>query len=88
MFIDTPGIHKPKTELGRRLNQRSIETLSAVDVVCFLIEATAEIGAGDRYIAGLLAEVGTPAILVVNKIDAAGPGRHPRPPGRGGGHAG
>jgi len=73
VFIDTPGIHKPKTELGRRLNQRSIETLSAVDVVCFVVEATAEIGAGDRYIAGLLAEVGTPAILVVNKIDAAGP---------------
>jgi GTP-binding protein Era len=73
VFIDTPGIHKPKTELGRRLNQRSIETLSAVDVVCFLIEATAPIGAGDRYIANLLAEAETPAILVVNKTDAAGP---------------
>ena len=73
VFIDTPGIHKPKTELGRRLNSRSTETLSAVDVVCFVLEATAEIGAGDRYIAGLLAEVGTPTILVVNKIDAAGP---------------
>jgi GTP-binding protein Era len=73
VFIDTPGIHKPKTELGRRLNQRSIETLSAVDVICFLIEATAPIGAGDRYIAGLLADVSTPAILVVNKTDAAGP---------------
>jgi GTP-binding protein Era len=73
VFIDTPGIHKPKTELGRRLNQRSIETLSAVDVVCLLIEATAPIGAGDRYIAGLLADVGTPAVLVVNKIDDASP---------------
>jgi GTP-binding protein Era len=73
VFIDTPGIHKPKTELGRRLNQRSIETLSAVDVICFLIEATAPIGAGDRYIAGLLADVSTPAILVLNKTDAAGP---------------
>jgi GTP-binding protein Era len=71
VFIDTPGIHKPKTELGRRLNQRSTDTLSAVDVVCFLIDATASIGAGDRYIAGLLAEVETPVILVVNKIDAA-----------------
>ena len=71
VFIDTPGIHKPKTELGRRLNQRSTDTLSAVDVVCFLIDATASIGAGDRYIAALLAEVETPAILVVNKIDAA-----------------
>ena len=73
MFIDTPGIHKPSTELGRRLNQRSLETFSAVDVVCFLIEAQAHIGAGDRYIAAALAEVGTPVILVVNKIDAAGP---------------
>jgi GTP-binding protein Era len=73
VFIDTPGIHKPKTELGRRLNQRSTDSLSAVDVICFLIDATAEIGAGDRYIAGLLAEVDTPVILVVNKTDAAGP---------------
>ena len=73
VFIDTPGIHKPKTELGRRLNQRSIETLGAVDVVCFLIEATAPIGAGDRYIAGLLRETETPVILVVNKTDSAGP---------------
>lgn len=73
VFIDTPGIHKPKTELGRRLNQRSIDTLDAVDVVCFLIEATAAIGAGDRYIAKLLGDVDTPVILVVNKIDAAGP---------------
>jgi GTP-binding protein Era len=71
VFIDTPGIHKPKTELGRRLNQRSTDTLSAVDVVCFLIDATAPIGPGDRYIAGLLAELDTPVILVVNKTDAA-----------------
>jgi GTP-binding protein Era len=73
VFIDTPGIHKPKTELGRRLNQRSTDTLSAVDVVCFLIDATAEIGAGDRYISGLLADVETPVILVVNKTDAVSP---------------
>jgi GTP-binding protein Era len=73
VFIDTPGIHKPKTELGRRLNQRSIETLEAVDVVCFLVDATAEIGAGDRYIAKLLGAVATPVILVVNKTDAAAP---------------
>jgi len=73
VFIDTPGIHKPKTELGRRLNQRSTDALSAVDVICFMIDATAPIGAGDRYIAGLLAEVGTPVILVVNKTDAAPP---------------
>ena len=73
VFIDTPGIHKPKTELGRRLNQRSLETLGAVDVVCFLVEANAPIGAGDRYIAGLLHKLETPVILVVNKTDDAAP---------------
>jgi len=73
VFIDTPGIHKPRTELGRRLNQRSTDAFSAVDVVCFLIDATAPIGAGDRYIANLLAEVDTAVILVVNKTDAAPP---------------
>jgi GTPase len=73
VFIDTPGIHKPRTELGRRLNQRSLDTLGAVDVVCFLIDATGPIGAGDRYIAGLLAELPTPVVLVVNKTDAARP---------------
>jgi GTPase len=72
VFIDTPGIHKPKTELGRRLNQRSTDTLSAVDVICFLLDVTGPIGAGDRYIAGLLANVDTPVIVVVNKTDAAG----------------
>jgi len=73
VFIDTPGIHKPRTELGRRLNQRSTDALSAVDVIVFLIEATASIGPGDRYIAGLVHQVDTPVILVVNKTDAAGP---------------
>ncbi len=72
VFIDTPGIHKPRTELGRRLNQRSLETLEAVDVACFLIEATAPIGAGDRFIAAALGEVDTPVVVVVNKVDAAG----------------
>jgi GTPase len=72
VFIDTPGIHKPRTELGRRLNQRSFDTLNAVDVVCFLVEANAPIGAGDRYIAGLLAEIPTPVVLALNKVDAAG----------------
>ena len=74
VFIDTPGIHKPRTELGRRLNQRSLETLEAVDVVCFLVEASAPIGAGDRFIAAALARVETPVVLVVNKVDAAGRG--------------
>jgi GTP-binding protein Era len=70
VFIDTPGVHKPRTELGRRLNQRAMETFAAVDAVCFLVEADAPIGPGDRLIAAGLAEAGTPVVAVVNKIDA------------------
>jgi GTP-binding protein Era len=73
VFMDTPGVHKPRTELGRRLNQRSLETLAAVDVVCFLVEANAPIGAGDRFIAEMVRGVSTPVVLVVNKVDAASP---------------
>lgn len=74
VFIDTPGIHKPRTELGRRLNQRSLETLTAVDIVCLLVEANSPIGAGDRFISEVLAGLATPVVLVVNKVDAAGRG--------------
>jgi len=69
VLLDTPGIHRPRTLLGERTNQRARSTLAEVDVVCMLVEATARIGPGDRFIAGLLAEVDTPTILVVNKVD-------------------
>jgi GTP-binding protein Era len=69
VLLDTPGIHRPRTLLGERTNQRARSTLAEVDVVCMLVEATARIGPGDRFIAGLLAEVDTPKILVVNKVD-------------------
>ena len=73
VLLDTPGIHRPRTLLGERCNERSVETLREVDVVCLLVEADAAIGPGDRFIAGLVAASGTPAILVVNKVDAAAP---------------
>lgn len=69
VFIDTPGLHKPKTELGRRLNQRAAETFAAVDAVCFVVEASAALGPGDRLVAGQLAAAGTPVVAVVNKVD-------------------
>ncbi|MFM7060803.1 MAG: GTPase Era [Actinomycetes bacterium] len=75
VLLDTPGIHKPRTLLGERCNLRSVETLREVDVICLLVEADAPIGPGDRFIARLVAESGTPAILVVNKTDAAAPER-------------
>jgi GTP-binding protein Era len=71
VLLDTPGIHKPRTLLGERCNARSTETLAEVDVVCLVIEANAPIGPGDRFIAGLVQDVATPRILVVNKVDAA-----------------
>lgn len=73
VLLDTPGIHRPRTLLGERCNERSVETLREVDVVCLLVEADAAIGPGDRFIAGLVVACRTPAILVVNKTDAAAP---------------
>ena len=71
VFLDTPGIHKPRTLLGERTNTRAVTTLDEVDVVCFLIDASEPIGRGDQFIAELVAQVRTPTVLVVNKIDRA-----------------
>jgi GTP-binding protein Era len=71
VLLDTPGIHKPRTLLGERTNDRALSTLEEVDVVCMLVEATGPIGPGDRFIAGLVAQVDTPKILVVSKVDIA-----------------
>lgn len=71
VLLDTPGLHRPRTTLGERTNERARSTLAEVDVVCLLVEATAPIGRGDRFIAELVHAVDTPAILVVNKVDAA-----------------
>ena len=72
VFVDTPGLHKPRTPLGERTNQRAEATLAEVDVVCLLVEANAPIGSGDRFVAGLVQQADTPKLLVVNKIDRAG----------------
>jgi GTPase len=72
VFVDTPGIHKPRTALGERTNQRAVATLGEVDVICLLVEADAPIGAGDRFVAGLVQQASTPKLLVVNKVDRAG----------------
>ena len=68
VFVDTPGIHKPRTLLGERLNDRAADALDGVDVTILVVDATAPVGKGDRHIAGLL---GGETICVVNKIDAA-----------------
>ena len=70
VFVDTPGIHKPHTLLGERLNERATEAATGVDVVMFIVDATGPIGTGDRFVAGL---VPRESICVVNKIDLATP---------------
>jgi GTPase len=70
VFVDTPGIHKPRTLLGARLNDTATEALGGVDLTVFVVDATAPIGRGDRFVADLMQTSET--ICVVNKIDIAG----------------
>jgi GTP-binding protein Era len=71
VFVDTPGLHKPRTLMGERANERALSTLREVDVVCLLVEANAPIGRGDEFIANTVHAAATPRILVVNKVDVA-----------------
>jgi GTP-binding protein Era len=68
VFLDTPGIHKPKTALGTRLNATASHSISDVDLCVLMVEASTPIGAGDRFIAARL-PAGT--IVAVNKVDRA-----------------
>ena len=68
VFVDTPGIHKPKTLLGERLNDTAVEAAGGVDVVLLVLDATAPLGRGDRFVAD---RVPRDALVVVNKLDAA-----------------
>ncbi len=69
LFIDTPGIHKPKHKLGEYMVRTAEATLREVDVVLFVVDATMKKGPGEEYILERLAQINTPVILVVNKID-------------------
>ena len=68
VFVDTPGIHKPVTALGERLNDTAGESLSDVDVVCLVIDASAPFGKGDQYIADQLPDG---YVVIVTKGDRA-----------------
>ncbi|HEY5154312.1 MAG TPA: GTPase Era [Acidimicrobiales bacterium] len=70
VFVDTPGIHKPKTLLGERLNSSATGAIGDVDVVCLVVDATGAIGPGDRFVAS---RVPSDAVVVVNKVDLASP---------------
>lgn len=68
VFVDTPGVHKPRTLLGQRLNDTAHHALSDVDVVVLMVDATQAVGRGDEWVAG---RVPKGAFLVLNKCDRA-----------------
>lgn len=70
VFMDTPGIHKPRGPLGKRLNESAESTIGDVDAVCVLVDATMPIGPGDKWV---IERCPKDAILVVNKTDKASP---------------
>lgn len=69
IFIDTPGLHKPQDRLGKLLNQDAYQSLDDIDVVLFVVDASAPLGKGDKFITQALKSTTAPVILVLNKID-------------------
>jgi GTP-binding protein Era len=75
VIVDTPGLHRPRTLLGERLDSLVRSTLTEVDVIGFCVPASDPIGPGDKYLARELANVkGTPVVAIVTKTDQAPPG--------------
>ena len=72
VLVDTPGLHKPRTALGERLNRLVYGSLADADAALFVLDATGRIGPGDRRIADRLSTAGTTTVVAVNKIDAVG----------------
>ncbi len=75
VFVDTPGLHRPRTALGSRLNRLVYGSLEETDAVLFVLDATQKIGPGDRLIAERLQEANATTIVVVNKTDIANEGQ-------------
>lgn len=72
VFLDTPGIHKPKHQLGQRMNRYAIDTLKEVDIILFVVSADSlQPGPGDKMIKELLEQAKTPIVLIINKKDLA-----------------
>lgn len=73
VFLDTPGIHKPKHKLGDYMVKTATSTLNEVDLILFLIDVSEELGGGDRFIMKQFEGVNTPVFCVMNKIDLVRP---------------
>ena len=69
IFVDTPGIHKPKYKLGKILNEQAYSSMDGVDVILFVLDITQKFGKGDEFILNKLKDTNIPILLVLNKID-------------------
>lgn len=69
VFVDTPGIHKPVDKLGQALNKEAYSSMSSIDAILFVVDASSGIGKGDKFIINALKNGDTPVILILNKID-------------------
>jgi len=69
VFLDTPGIHKPKDAINQYMVRTALSTLGEVDLVLFMMEPEERVGKGDQYIGKALGEVETPVLVVINKMD-------------------
>ena len=69
VFLDTPGVNKPKNKLGKYMREEAASGLKDVDIICYLIEPDSYIGENEEEIISILKEVSTPVILVINKTD-------------------
>lgn len=69
VFLDTPGIHKPKNKLGEYMVDTALNTLKGVDVVVYVVDATMKFGAGEEFIMAQLKKAGTKTLLAINKTD-------------------
>lgn len=78
IFIDTPGIHKPRNKLGSYMTGMAVNTFKEVDVILLLVDDELSAGTGDKYILDLLENIDTPKILVINKIDKLEPEKYLR----------
>ena len=75
VLVDTPGVHRPRTALGERLNTLVYGSLEEADAIVFVTDALQPIGPGDRMVAERIAETGTPVVVAINKVDAADKGQ-------------
>lgn len=71
VFIDTPGLHKPKHKLGDYMVKVALEALGEVDAILFVVDGASGVGAGDAHVARAVANANTPVWIAINKIDAA-----------------